>query len=89
MIGYDPPPCSRWIPHNVTETQKTDCVTWCNAMLIRFREAMSNFVCDIVTGEEIVDLLLQPQNKATIDHLGFQDKPKSTKVRASEVPLSG
>ncbi|GBP70606.1 Histone-lysine N-methyltransferase SETMAR [Eumeta japonica] len=30
--------CSRWIPHNLTEVQKTDLVTWYNAMITRFKE---------------------------------------------------
>ncbi|GBP48900.1 hypothetical protein EVAR_98084_1 [Eumeta japonica] len=34
--------CSRWIPHNLTEAQKTDPITRCNAMLIRFKERASN-----------------------------------------------
>ncbi|GBP00332.1 hypothetical protein EVAR_918_1 [Eumeta japonica] len=28
--------CPWWIPHNLTETQKTDRVTWWDAMLTRF-----------------------------------------------------
>ncbi|GBP74206.1 hypothetical protein EVAR_48256_1 [Eumeta japonica] len=42
--------CSRWIPHDLTKAQKTDSVTWCNAMLTRFKEEASNSVWDIVTG---------------------------------------
>ncbi|GBP26622.1 hypothetical protein EVAR_18259_1 [Eumeta japonica] len=34
--------CSRWIPHNLTEAQKTDPITWCNAMLTTFKEGASN-----------------------------------------------
>ncbi|GBP85511.1 Histone-lysine N-methyltransferase SETMAR [Eumeta japonica] len=35
---------SWWIPYNMIEAHKTDRVTWCNAMLIRFKEGMSNLV---------------------------------------------
>ncbi|GBP97623.1 hypothetical protein EVAR_72626_1 [Eumeta japonica] len=36
--------CSRWIAHNLTDAQKTDRVTWYNAMLTRFKEEASNLV---------------------------------------------
>ncbi|GBP79510.1 hypothetical protein EVAR_58521_1 [Eumeta japonica] len=39
----------RWIPHNLTEAQKTDRVTWCNAMLNRFKAGTSNLVWDVIT----------------------------------------
>ncbi|GBP27637.1 hypothetical protein EVAR_102892_1 [Eumeta japonica] len=42
-----------WIPHNLTEAQKTDRVTWCNAMLTRFKEEVSTSVWDIITGYEL------------------------------------
>ncbi|GBP49115.1 hypothetical protein EVAR_26824_1 [Eumeta japonica] len=35
--------CSRWTT--------TDRVTWCNAMLTRFKKGASNLVCDIVTAK--------------------------------------
>ncbi|GBP90377.1 hypothetical protein EVAR_67458_1 [Eumeta japonica] len=41
--------CSQWISHNLTEAQKTDRVTWCNAMLTRFKEGTSNLAWEIVT----------------------------------------
>ncbi|GBP04000.1 Claspin [Eumeta japonica] len=44
--------CSRWIPHYLTETQKMDCITWCNAMLTGFKEGASNVMWDMVRGAE-------------------------------------
>ncbi|GBP67219.1 hypothetical protein EVAR_47780_1 [Eumeta japonica] len=71
--------CSRWIPHNFTEVQKTDRVTWWNAMLTRFKEGASNLVQDIVTGYEtwiyVYDL------KTTIDRMGLS--------RRAEINQSG
>ncbi|GBP92012.1 hypothetical protein EVAR_41609_1 [Eumeta japonica] len=32
----------RWISHNLTKAQKTNRVTWCNTMLIRFKKLASN-----------------------------------------------
>ncbi|GBP47599.1 hypothetical protein EVAR_30313_1 [Eumeta japonica] len=37
--------CSRWIPHDLTEAQETDCVTWCNAMLTRFKKEATKAKC--------------------------------------------
>ncbi|GBP28425.1 Putative uncharacterized protein FLJ37770 [Eumeta japonica] len=35
--------CPWWIPHNLTETQKTGRVTWYNALFIRFKEVALNW----------------------------------------------
>ncbi|GBP49837.1 hypothetical protein EVAR_83786_1 [Eumeta japonica] len=40
--------CSRWISHNLTEAQKMDRVTWCDAMLTGITKGASNLVWDIV-----------------------------------------
>ncbi|GBP21245.1 hypothetical protein EVAR_84372_1 [Eumeta japonica] len=45
---------SRWIPHNLTKTRKTDRVTWCNAILTRFKEEASNLVWDILTDLDVL-----------------------------------
>ncbi|GBP26704.1 hypothetical protein EVAR_23475_1 [Eumeta japonica] len=52
--------CSRWIPHSLAETRKTDHVTWCNAMLITFKEGAPNLVWVMVTvRKEIVEKALR------------------------------
>ncbi|GBP45225.1 Histone-lysine N-methyltransferase SETMAR [Eumeta japonica] len=60
--------CSRSIPHNLTEAQKTDRVSWCNAMLTRFKEGTTNLVSN---ERRNMGLLLRPQNKAAIDRMGL------------------
>lgn len=72
--------CSRWIPHNLTEDQKTDRVTWCRAMLTRFNEGASNLVWDIVTGDETWIYCYDPKTKQQSSVWVFQDEPKPTKV---------
>ncbi|GBP82125.1 hypothetical protein EVAR_43472_1 [Eumeta japonica] len=47
----------------LTEAQKTNRVIWFNAMLTRFKEAASNLVWDIVTGEEIWIHCYDPKTK--------------------------
>ncbi|GBP36038.1 hypothetical protein EVAR_29168_1 [Eumeta japonica] len=41
-----------WIPLNLNGAQKTDRVTWYNAMLTRFKDEASNLAWDKVTGYE-------------------------------------
>ncbi|GBO98650.1 Protein croquemort [Eumeta japonica] len=41
--------CSQWIPRHLTEAQKMDHVTWCNAMHIRLKEGAPKLAWDIVT----------------------------------------
>ncbi|GBP62494.1 hypothetical protein EVAR_44733_1 [Eumeta japonica] len=55
--------CSRRIPHKLTEAQKTDCVTWYNATLTKFKEGASNLVWNIVTNDEIWIYCYDPKTK--------------------------
>ncbi|GBP97279.1 hypothetical protein EVAR_70280_1 [Eumeta japonica] len=55
--------CLRWIPRNSTEAQKTDRVTWCNAMLTGLKEGASHLVWGIVTGDETWIYCYDPKTK--------------------------
>ncbi|GBP42352.1 Histone-lysine N-methyltransferase SETMAR [Eumeta japonica] len=77
--------CSRWIPHNLTEAQKTDRVTWCNDVLTRFKHRPS-LVLNIVTCDETwitwiycYDFKAKQQSTVWV----YRDEAKPTKV-ASE-----
>ncbi|GBP61170.1 hypothetical protein EVAR_28378_1 [Eumeta japonica] len=66
--------CSRWILHNLTKTQKTDRVTWCNVMLTIFKERASNLVWDIVIGDETCIYCYDPKTK---QQSTYRDDPKA------------
>ncbi|GBP21969.1 hypothetical protein EVAR_7186_1 [Eumeta japonica] len=72
--------CSRWIPHNLTEAQKTDRVTWCNAMSIRFKEGASYLLWDIVIGDEISIYRYDPKTKEQSTVSVYRNEPKPIKV---------
>lgn len=44
--------CCRWIPHELTSTQKQARVDWCQEMLRKYNHGRSNAVYNIVTGDE-------------------------------------
>ncbi|GBP81538.1 hypothetical protein EVAR_57183_1 [Eumeta japonica] len=52
--------CSRWIPRNLTETQKMDCVYWCNSML---KEGALDLVWDIAISDETWIYCYNPNTK--------------------------
>ncbi|GBP82636.1 hypothetical protein EVAR_48517_1 [Eumeta japonica] len=71
---------SRRVPRNLIETHKTDRVTWCNAMLIRFKEGASNLVRGIVTGDEAYIYCYDPKTKQQSTLWIYRVEPKQTKV---------
>ncbi|GBP45175.1 Mariner Mos1 transposase [Eumeta japonica] len=71
--------CSRWIPHNLTEAQKTDRVTWCNAMYTRFKGA-SKLVWDVLTDDETWTHCYDPKTKQQSTIWIYRDEPKLSKV---------
>ncbi|GBP73910.1 hypothetical protein EVAR_54209_1 [Eumeta japonica] len=72
--------CSRWIPQNLTEAQKTDRVTWCNAMFTRNKEGASNLVWVIVTGDERYIYCNDPKTKQQSTIWVYLNELKPTKV---------
>ncbi|GBP78546.1 hypothetical protein EVAR_61679_1 [Eumeta japonica] len=76
--------CSRWIPLNVTEAQKTDRVTWGNAMLTKFKEGASNLVWDVLTGDETWVYRCDPKTKQYSTVRVYGDEPKPTKVSRNQ-----
>ncbi|GBP96161.1 hypothetical protein EVAR_64493_1 [Eumeta japonica] len=69
-IGYEKL-CSRWIPQNWTGDQKTDHVTWYNAMLTSFKDGALNSAWDIGTGNETWIYCYELRNKTAIDRMGL------------------
>ncbi|GBO99472.1 hypothetical protein EVAR_661_1 [Eumeta japonica] len=72
--------CSRWIPHNLTETQKPDRITWCNAMLTRFKKVATNLVGHIVTDNERRIYRCNPKTKQQSTVCIYRNEPKPTKA---------
>lgn len=75
--------CSRWIPHNLTESQKQARVKWCEETLERFNSGASNLVYDIVTGDESWIYSYEPETKQQSTVWVFQEEAKPTKVTRS------
>ena len=72
--------CSRWIPHNLTKTQKDARVDWCKQMLNKFNRGASKDVYKIVTGDESWIYAYEPERKQQSTVWVFQDEPNPTKV---------
>ncbi|GBP82640.1 hypothetical protein EVAR_48521_1 [Eumeta japonica] len=68
------------IPHNLTEAQKTDGVTCCNAMLTEFKEEASNLVWDIVISDETWMRCYDPKTKQQSTVWIYRNTPKPIKM---------
>lgn len=73
--------CARWIPHNLTESQKKARVDWCRKNIERFDRGQSNHVYDIVTGDETWIYCYEPESKQQSAQWVFPDEDKPTKVK--------
>lgn len=56
--------CSKWIPHDLTETQKQQRLSYCKEMLSKFGREGPNRVQQIFTGDETWILYDEPKRKA-------------------------
>ncbi|GFT08475.1 metabotropic glutamate receptor [Nephila pilipes] len=72
--------CSRWIPHNLTNAQKTARVDWCKEMLEKYIQGTSKAVYNIYTGDESWIYAYEPETKQQSTVWVFQDEAKPTKV---------
>lgn len=71
---------SRWIPHLLSDDQKTARVSWCRKTLKRFSRGESKHVYDVVSGDESWIYAYDPDSKQQSTVWVFQDEPKPTKV---------
>lgn len=55
--------CARWVPHQLTESQKTARVEWCQNMLARFDGGRSRGVWELVSGDETWIYCYDPETK--------------------------
>ncbi|GBP22511.1 Mariner Mos1 transposase [Eumeta japonica] len=72
--------CSLWIPHILIKAQITERVTWCNVLLIRFKEWAKDLAWDIVTGDEPWIYCYDPKTKQQSTVWVYRDESKPTKV---------
>lgn len=56
--------CSKWIPHDLTESQKQQRLSYCKEMLAKFGPEGPNRVQQIFTGDETWILYDEPKRKA-------------------------
>lgn len=71
---------SRWIPHLLSEEQKTTRVNWCLRTLNKFNGGSSNAVFSIVSGDECWIYAYEPENKNQSRVWVYEDELKPTKV---------
>lgn len=74
---------SRWVPHNLTETQKQARVEWCHDMIDKFDAGSSRRVYDIITGDESWIYQYDPETKRQSTVWVFQNEATPTKVKRS------
>lgn len=72
---------SRWVPHNLTQTQKEVRVEWCRDMIAKFEAGSSRRVYDIITGDETWIYQYDPETKRQSTVWLFQNEPTPTKVK--------
>ncbi|CAG9132342.1 unnamed protein product [Plutella xylostella] len=71
---------SRWVPHRLTEEQKSARVNWCRSALQRFNGGSSNAVYNIVSGDESWIYSYEPERKHQSAVWVFEGEVKPTKV---------
>jgi hypothetical protein len=72
---------SRWIPHTLTPEQMLIRVKWCKEMLVKFDEARSRRLYDVVTGDETWLYQYDPLNKRQSAEWVFPDDEPPTQTR--------
>lgn len=75
--------CARWVPHNLTDTQKADRLAWCRFMLEKFNGGSSRSVWDIVTGDETWVYQYDPETKSQSSVWLFVGETPPTKTSKS------
>lgn len=71
---------SRWVPHRLTEEQKSARVNWCRSALQRFDRGSSNAVYNIVSGDESWIYSYEPERKHQSAVWVYEGEAKPTKV---------
>lgn len=75
--------CTLWVPHDLKEEQKICRVNWCKKMLKEYENGTSNYVSNIVTGDETwlyyFDVPSKSKNKIKL----FENEPTPIQVRKS------
>jgi [histone H3]-lysine36 N-dimethyltransferase SETMAR len=73
--------CSRWVPHELTEDQMKQRVSWCQEMLQKFASGTSKQLYDVVTGDETWIYQFDPQTKRQSSVWVFENEEPPTKVK--------
>ena len=56
--------CARWIPHLLTEEQKTKCLKCARELLKTYKGCNSRFIANLLTGDETWVHMFEPQRRA-------------------------
>lgn len=75
--------CSRWVPHSLSDEQKSARVKWCREMLKKYKNGKSKAVFDIVTGDETWLYFYDPPTKRESMVWIPKDAPRPAKVKQS------
>ena len=56
--------CARWVPHLLTEEQKTQCLKCARELLKTYKGCNSQVISNLLTGDEIWVHMFEPQRRA-------------------------
>ena len=75
--------CARWVPHLLTEEQKTQCLKCARELLKTYKGCNSRVISDLPTGDETWVHMFEPQRRADNISNG-SEKIKNTHVLPRE-----
>ena len=74
--------CARWVPHLLTEEQKTQCLKCARELLITYKGCNSRVISNLLTGDETWVHMSEPQRRA--DNKQWKQKIKNAHVLPRE-----
>ena len=66
--------CARWVPHLLTEEQKTKCSKCARELLKTYKDCNSRAISNLLTGDETWVHMFEPQRRA--DHKQWKQKDR-------------
>ena len=74
--------CARWVPHLLTEEQKTQCLKCARGLLKSYKGCNSWVISNLLTGDETWVHMSEPQRRA--DNKQWKRKDKKTPMYCQE-----
>ena len=76
--------CARWVPHLLTEEQKTQCLKCARELLKTYKGCNSRVISNLLTDDETWVHMFKPQRRA--DNKQWKQKDKKTPMYCQENP---